>query len=149
MTHSALPKGGLLSLDWGQKKVGVATTDEMGLVVTPQRTFLRKEISETWELCPMDIKQLRDLLEEFEPGALVLGLPKNTRGEEREAALGARQLGEGLRKAFGLEVFLVDEVLTSWNAKGKKDEDAAAAATLLEDFLQEQKRANHRQKVNP
>jgi putative Holliday junction resolvase len=75
------------------------------------------------------------LVESFEPGALLLGLPLNANGSASAASRGAENLAAELKSSLGLEVHLVNEVLTSWNSKGSPDEDAEAAAQLLRDWL--------------
>jgi putative Holliday junction resolvase len=138
-----LPKGGLLALDWGLKKVGVATLDETGSVVTPRAVHLRREAGQTWSLNVHDKAFLARLLTDYEPGALVLGLPLNADGSESKASGHARRFRDKLAAATGLEVHLVSEVLSSWVNKeaandprrGLRSDDSLAAATLLEDYL--------------
>ena len=135
-----LPRGGLLALDWGQKKVGFATVDELGLVVTPRGHFARKGIEKIsiWKLSDGDLKALHKLHADYECGGFVLGLPLGKDGRENEASEGARSLAKILEKEFELPVHLVNEALTSWDSKGAPDEDAEAAAHLLRDFLFQQ-----------
>lgn len=136
-----LPEGGLLALDWGGAKVGYATCDEGGLVVTPRTSFARKARHEPWQLLESDRLALRKIIDTYQPGALVLGLPLNADGSESDGSKGARALAELLRAAFRLDVILVPEILTSWAARGRGatkpgEEDAEAAAVLLRDHLQ-------------
>ncbi len=130
-----IPEGGFLALDWGGGKVGYATCDETGCVVTPRGHFKRKSKHRPWELIESDRLALRKLVEEFQPGALILGLPLNADGTESTGSRGARELATELHKVLKLEVVLVNELLTSWTAKGAPDEDAAAAASLIQDHL--------------
>jgi putative Holliday junction resolvase len=130
-----IPSGGLLSLDWGLKKVGVATVDETGTVITPQKSFRRSRAGQVWSLNADDKAELTRLKEEFEPGALILGIPVNADGSETQAAKGARNLAVKLKEFCRLEVHLVSEHLTSWEARDAKDEDSQAAALFIRDFL--------------
>jgi putative Holliday junction resolvase len=130
-----LPKGGLLGLDWGLKKVGVATMDETGSAVTPRAVFRRKEAGQVWSLNAHDKTFLREQIERYEPGALVLGLPLNADGSESAASGHARRFALKLAELTRLEVHLVSEVLSSWEHRGQADEDSRAAATLLEDYV--------------
>lgn len=134
--HAHIPQGGLLALDWGQRKVGYATCDELGLVVTPRSHFERKKNSPPWSLTKFDQEQLTKLLETYEPGALILGLPEGKDGRETEGARGARGLAAELEARLHKSVYLVSETLTSWQAReAKGDEDAVAASLLIEDYI--------------
>lgn len=138
--------GTLLALDWGQKKVGFATSDKEGIVVTPRRSFKRKKIAREhiWQLTPEDISEIHSLLKEYEVDSLVLGLPLTTHGVRGEAAIKAESLAKTLQETFHVKVELVDEFLSSWEARGSSNEDAEAAATLLRDYFTMKQRHSNR-----
>jgi UPF0755 protein len=129
-------KGGILALDWGQKKVGYATCDEGGIVITPRGHFKRKaNPNSTWRLSDDDLATLRSLIAQFESESLILGLPLRADGNETESSLGARELAKNLEASLKIKVTLVNEILSSWAAKDAPDEDAQAAALLIRDHL--------------
>jgi len=140
----------ILALDWGKKKVGFATGDSEGLALTPRGSFKRKDHSKHWALNDFDRTKIRALIEEFQAEALILGIPVNTRGEERDEAQSARSLALDLKNEFKLPTFSVVETLTSWEARSRGgNEDAQAAALLIEDYLREEKMKKTRAKSNP
>ncbi|MBS1985430.1 MAG: Holliday junction resolvase RuvX [Bdellovibrionales bacterium] len=127
--------GAVLALDWGGAKVGYATCDETGTVITPRGRFARKSRHRPWQLLPADLQELRRLIRNFEPALLLLGLPLHADGQESDASALARQLALELHRELKLPVELVPEILTSWASRGASDEDAAAAALIIEDYL--------------
>ncbi|NCN27360.1 endolytic transglycosylase MltG [bacterium] len=137
---SLFADGGLLALDWGQKKVGYATCDEDGRVVTPRGNFKRAKSSAAWRMNQNDEAILKKLLDVWQPGALVLGLPVSPGGEKTSASTKAEVLAESLSEKFNLKVILVNESLTSWDSRNAKDDDAMAASLLLEDLIAQKKR---------
>jgi putative Holliday junction resolvase len=76
-------------------------------------------------------------IKEWQPDALVIGVPTHPDGGEHENTLRARKFGRQLRGRFGLAVYEVDERYTTTEAHsyGAKDADAAAAAIILDQFL--------------
>lgn len=136
---------GWVGLDWGSKKVGFASSDAEGIVVTPQGIWTRQGHKNPWVLGSEDFLQLTKLMEDYDPQAWILGWPRNLGGLQTDSARGAETLAVEITKFTKLPVHLVDESLSSWDAQqrqkflgrsGKKiPEDAWAAASLLEDFL--------------
>lgn len=129
--------GTFLSLDWGQKKVGFATSDDQGIVITPRGSFARKGIKKeaTWTLTLTDIHELKKLVEKFEIEKIILGYPLTRQGEDGPAACGAKHLSTQITKQFMIPVELVDEYLSSWEARKEANEDASAAAIILRDYF--------------
>lgn len=136
------PGGRLLALDLGEKRVGVAVSDELQLTVRPL-PFLRRT---NWKQL---LGAVADLLQRFDARALVIGLPLNLEGTEGEAASQARRLARNFALSLHVPVFLQDERLTSreaeeaLRAEGHRDEslrervDSEAAAIILRDYLAE------------
>lgn len=133
----------IIGVDLGEKNVGVAVSDELGL--TAQQLTRLKRTS--------DAKLLDDLSRlAREKGArlVVLGLPRNMSGEIGPKANEALEFAEKLRKACGIEVSLWDERLTTVQAersmlegnltrkKREKRRDIIAAQLILRSFLDAQ-----------
>lgn len=137
------PRGRVLALDLGAKRVGVAVSDETRLVVRPlpalRRTNWKQLLGDAAALCgELDVREV------------VVGLPLRLDGSEGDAAADARRTAEGLAQSLGLSVRLQDERLTSFAAEEalraeglsreeiKRRVDSEAAAIILRDFLEQQ-----------
>lgn len=100
----------VLSLDIGSVRVGVAwgsteTKLAFPLSILDLSDFLNNS------------KKVRSLIEEFDPGLLVIGNPVSLNGEENSQSLKIKDLGSKIAKALSLPVEFVDERLTSKQAK--------------------------------
>lgn len=130
----------LLGFDYGTKQIGVA----VGQVVTGQAR----------ELCTLkaqngvpDWTRVEALVKEWQPDAIVVGLPLNMDGTPSEMSARAEKFARRLNGRFGLPVHTHDERLTTFEAKGERlaqgqrggyrerPVDALAAALLLEGWL--------------
>jgi putative Holliday junction resolvase len=76
-------------------------------------------------------------LQEWEPDALVVGVPYHPDGAPHENTVRAQKFGRQLHGRFALPVFEVDERYSTTEALagGAKDADAASACIILEQFL--------------
>jgi putative Holliday junction resolvase len=132
--------GRLLALDLGEKRVGVAVSDELRISVRPLPRLLRTN----WKQL---LVAVANLLRDFDAQALVIGLPRNMDGTEGQAALEARRLARNFELSLKLPVYLQDERLSSreaelaLRAEGRSAEevrhlaDSEAAAIILRDFI--------------
>lgn len=126
----------LIALDWGQRFVGYASADPEGMVITPRSFFERRATTEnTWKLSKADLKELHKIVAEWEVEKIILGLPLKADGEESASSQGARSLSKELEEQLKIKVVLMDERLTSWEAKGKNNH-AKAAALILQNYFQ-------------
>ncbi|MBP8711518.1 MAG: Holliday junction resolvase RuvX, partial [Comamonas sp.] len=80
---------------------------------------------------------VQQLLAQWQPQALVIGVPYHPDGAAHENTARALKFGRQLRGRFGLPVYEVDERYTTTEALalGAKDADAAAACIILDQFL--------------
>lgn len=129
-----------MSLDLGTKKVGMAVSDELQFTVRGVCTIKRKG----WKKF---LKEVIGYVEKFDAQALVLGLPYNFDGTESEMSEEARRLARNFSLSLKIPVYLHDERVTTYEARGKlwelglKDKqvqkrlDSEAAAIILEDFI--------------
>ncbi|MCY1292870.1 putative pre-16S rRNA nuclease [compost metagenome] len=132
----------LLGFDYGSKQIGVA----VGQAITGQAR----------ELCVLkaqngvpDWQRVEALLKEWQPDALVVGLPLNMDGTPSEMSDRAEKFARRLHGRFNLPVFTHDERLTTFEAKGQRlaqgqrgsyrdnPVDALAAALLLQGWLEQ------------
>jgi len=118
-----------LAFDYGQKRTGVASGNRLMKMVTPQAT-VKAEGDARWPLITARIK-------EWQPDALVVGVPFHPDGAEHENTVKARRFARQLHGRFGLPVFEVDERYSTTEAlaSGARDADAASACIILEQFL--------------
>ncbi|MCE1229988.1 MAG: Holliday junction resolvase RuvX [Firmicutes bacterium] len=132
-----------LSIDHGTKKIGLAFCDELELIASP------------FEVWPMEgettLERLAKLVKAEGAQALLVGLPRHKDGQESATAPLARAFGESLAARTALPLRFLDEHLTSAEAerllaqRGVKPKDrkarldAAAAAVLLQEWLDERR----------
>jgi putative Holliday junction resolvase len=127
----------LLGFDFGLRKIGVA----VGQTVTGTATAL--ETVRTRGQRP-DWKRLEAIVREWQPEAAVLGLPFNMDDSEEDWSDRVHRFARQLHGRFGLNVHLIDERLTSLEARrqlalhdNSPDDriDAFAAKLILETWL--------------
>ena len=142
MNTDLIPASGrLLALDWGERRIGIALSDELQLFSSPLATVTRRE----GKRFPMPV--LLGHVEAHHPVGIVVGLPLTLEGDEGEAAGFARQLGALMGQRAHLPVVYWDERMSTARAlrtireqggstRGRKDDvDALAASVLLQGFL--------------
>jgi putative Holliday junction resolvase len=118
-----------LGLDYGQKRTGVATGNRLLKTATPQGSVKAEGDA---RFAPLEA-----WIREWQPDALVIGVPFHPDGAEHENTRRARRFARQLRGRFGLPVYEVDERYSTTEAlsAGAKDADAASACIILEQFL--------------
>jgi len=118
-----------LAFDFGTRRVGVASGNTLLGLAQPLRTIAAEGEAR--------FAAIAALLREWQPDALVVGVPLHPDGAPHEQTRRARRFAKQLRGRFGLAVHEVDERYTTTEAhsQGAKDADAAAAAIILEQFL--------------
>ena len=127
-------KGPFLALDWGAKKIGWATGDDLKITTTPHPIRIRNKEAQKWLLSKEDKAWLGEIVENWTPGTIVLGIPLGLRGEENTESTGARELAKEIYSTYSIQVVLINEALSTWEIKGQKDEDSRVAAILLKDY---------------
>ncbi|MBI4641178.1 MAG: Holliday junction resolvase RuvX [Candidatus Tectomicrobia bacterium] len=100
----------VLGLDIGEATIGVAVSDALGLTAQGLETIKRKELKS-------DFERLQELIEEYDVGEIVVGLPKNMNGTIGSQAEKMLHFAERLREIFRLPVFTWDERLTTMEAE--------------------------------
>ena len=118
-----------LAIDLGLKRSGVAVGNRLLRSATPQAT-IRAEGDARFA-------QVAARLAEWQPDALVIGVPYHPDGASHENTARALKFARQLRGRFGLPVFEVDERYSTTEALagGARDADAASACIILEQFL--------------
>ena len=118
-----------LAFDFGTKRTGVASGNLLTRTATPQATISVAGAAR------FELIQAR--LKEWQPDALVVGVPFHPDGASHENTTRAQKFARQLRGRFGLPVFEVDERYSTTEALsvGAVDADAASACIILEQFL--------------
>jgi len=118
-----------LALDFGLKRTGLAVGNRLLRTAQPQGTVVAQGDAR--------FALIAQRLKEWQPDALVIGVPFHPDGAVHENTVRARRFGRQLHGRFGLPVFEVDERYSTTEAlsDGARDADAAAACIILEQFL--------------
>jgi len=145
--HSNIPPvGRILAVDWGQRRIGLALSDETQTLAQPLTTLTRR----AGKRFPM--AQLLDQITRNQVVGIIVGLPLDEAGAEGDAAHAARSLADDIKRRVGeLEVSMWDERMTTarvlaavremgGSTRGRKEDvDAMAAALLLQHYLDARK----------
>jgi putative Holliday junction resolvase len=102
--------GAILAIDYGQKRLGLAVSDEHQLVSRPYATWTRTNRRR-------DLARLRDLVRQMGISKIVVGLPLHLDGSPSEMSDEAKRFAARVEKALGLPVEMMDERLSSWEAR--------------------------------
>ena len=129
-----------LGIDHGERRVGIAVSDETSTIAHPRDTWDRKDAARF-------LMRIAEFVREQEIGEIVVGLPLRLDGSEGASARRARRFAEKLEAAAGVKVVLWDERMSSMAAErslrsagvsAKKQRglvDRVAAALLLQSYL--------------
>ena len=125
----------ILAVDFGERRIGVATSDASGTLATPRVTLFRTSDQAT-------LDELARFAASEEITLAVFGIPRSPEGVESALARRIRSFAAKFERRTGLPVHFHEETLTSNEAERrlsrrarKEDIDRTAAAVLLEDYL--------------
>ena len=130
----------LLAFDYGTKNIGVATGQTITSSANSQPPLKAKDGIPDWN-------HVEKLIAEWKPDLVLVGLPLNMDGSESELSTRARKFANRLHGRFGVKIEMVDERLTSFEAKGEvmsrggsrdykhNPVDSIAARLILEGWL--------------
>ena len=133
----------ILGLDPGEKRIGVAISDSLGITAQGLEVINYTEPAEAFN-------KIEKICLAYDVQRIVVGNPLNMSGREGPAAEAARLFAEMLQQKLHLEVIMVDERLSSVSAdktlaatgakrkKRRKIKDMLAAALILETYLSAQ-----------
>lgn len=134
-------RGRILAVDWGERRIGLAISDPLGMIASPAGFLVRRAGKRP------PIAKLIERAKELQATAFVLGLPLDGEGEDTPRAAEVRRVGVQLEKRTGLPVEFLDERYTTASARravrelgGRPEErpgdiDALAATVLLQHAL--------------
>jgi putative Holliday junction resolvase len=130
----------ILGLDVGDRRIGVAVSDELGLTAQPVLTLVRKNRRE-------DLRSLARLVRKYGSAQVVVGNPLYMSGDVSPQALKAQAVAQALQLETGATVTLWDERLSTTEAHRHLDAagrlpgdrrsviDQVAAVLILQSFL--------------
>ncbi|PXX93258.1 Holliday junction resolvase RuvX [Marinobacter vulgaris] len=142
-----MPEAGnrrLMAFDFGTRRIGVASGQELLGTGKPLTMLPARDGVPDWN-------QVERLLKEWKPDRVLVGLPLNMDDTENDMCARARKFGKRLHGRFHVEVEMVDERLTSFEAKGdvmaaggsrdfgRDGVDDRAAVLILETWFNQQK----------
>jgi putative Holliday junction resolvase len=134
------PQGYVLAFDFGEKRIGVAIGEHMLGIAHPLTTISSEANDERFRV-------ISELIAEWQPQKLVVGLPFHLDGEEHALTQLCRKFARRLNGRFGLPVVLIDERLSSAEASqslkqagigGRKQKpmlDQVAAQHILQSYF--------------
>jgi putative holliday junction resolvase len=134
------PISRILGLDVGDRRIGVAVSDELGLTAQPVLTLVRKNRRQ-------DLRSLARLVRKYGCAQVVVGNPLYMSGDTSPQALKAQAVGQALQVETGVEITLWDERLSTTEAHRHLDAagrlpadrraviDQVAAVLILQSFL--------------
>jgi putative Holliday junction resolvase len=135
-------RGRILALDYGERNIGLAYSDEMGLTVQPLPSIPNSIL---WSF----VKKLQNVIRTLNIQEMVLGIPLNMDGTLGDAARRMEQIMVELRSRINLPLTGIDERLSTvealeiWKSLNQKQQkkyrtvDSLAAALILERYLRE------------
>ena len=124
----------VMAFDYGTRRIGVAVGNTLTKLGQPLKTIAEPNTD-------VRFKVIQDLIKEWQPNHLVVGLPCHPDGTEHEMSQKARRFGNQLSGRFELPVDWVDERYTSAVLESDPDMrdnlDAQSAALILEQYFLE------------
>lgn len=135
-----MPEGVFLGFDFGFKRIGVAVGQRLTGSASPITTLSAQQGVPAWD-------KVQTLIRQWSPEACIVGLPTCIDNTEQYTTQAARVFAEQLRQRYALPVHLVDERLSTKEARAqlfaaggyrklKKTEiDSIAACIILEQWL--------------
>ncbi|MES2344984.1 MAG: Holliday junction resolvase RuvX [Chlamydiota bacterium] len=135
-------KGRIAGIDFGQKRIGIAVSDERQIFAQPLFCILAEKTVDA------TIKLIHVKLDIYQPlEKIVIGLPLHLNGKESPLSIEVRAFAQKLEEIFQIPIILWDERLTSCQVERTLKEaefsrkkrstliDAMAAAAILQNFL--------------
>ena len=136
--------GRLIALDVGERRIGVAVSDPSGTLATPHSVIHRRSKAQ-------DFATIAHLVDEMEIERVVVGLPLSLSGDVGPQARRITRYAQALAQSLHVPVDLYDErystvtatelLAASGHKRRQVPIDAAAAAVILQDYLESKRRS--------
>lgn len=133
----------VLAFDYGLRNIGLAQGNRLSNTAQELKPLKAKDGIPNWD-------EIKKILEEWQPDLVVVGLPLNMDDSESELSKRARKFANRLHGRFGVAIEMMDERLSSFEAKEEASErgqlgnyskqpiDSIAARLILESWLASQ-----------
>lgn len=127
----------IIALDVGERRIGVAISDPSGTLATPHGIIERRSRSE-------DFATITELVHKVGAQRVIVGLPISLNGTIGPQARRVMRYAKALARVLSIPVEMVDErystavaqtLLTESGRRGRAHLDAAAAAVILQEYL--------------
>ena len=126
----------LMGFDYGEKRIGIAVGQTLTATATPVKTVSQRNQTPDW-------KTIGQLIEEWQPDQLIVGLPLNMDGSDQPLTHRSRHFAKQLTQQYNLPVAFADERLSTREAardyerrsEPKEGRDAVAAKIILEGWM--------------
>jgi len=130
----------VLAIDYGERRTGLAVSDELGITAQGLDTLVIKDGEDA-------AARVALVVEQYDADPIVIGLPRNMDGSESEKSLKVREFGARLGESTGRRILYLDERMTTLQAqrvmremsvktRGNKEQiDRIAATLILQDYL--------------
>ncbi|WP_321277039.1 Holliday junction resolvase RuvX [Thiomicrorhabdus indica] len=135
------PEGVMIGFDFGLKRIGVAIGQTLTQTATPKAIVNSRDGVPDWEHITL-------LFEQWQPNAIIVGLPMRLDGSEQALTQPARKFGQRLSGRYHRPVYFIEEQLSSIEAENRQKQqksrqknqkiDDHAAQIILENWLQTQ-----------
>lgn len=133
----------VLGFDVGKKRIGIAVGQTLTKTANPVTILRAQNFKPDWQ-------QVQDLISEWKPKAIVMGMPDHADETENPVATAVTKMARRMEQDFKLPVHFVDERLTSVEAKNQRNKngpqsmkashkpiDDVAAQVILQSWLDE------------
>ncbi len=120
----------MLGFDFGTRRIGVAIGNRVTCQARPLATVDTADTDARWTA-------LSALIDEWEPVQLAVGIPRHPDGAPHAMTVRCERFARQLEGRYRLPVARIDERYSSAVVEGKPDVDAAAAAVILQQWLDE------------
>lgn len=134
----------LLALDYGERYVGTAITDELGVIAYPLESIQRKEANKLRKT----YARIEEIVKEYNIEKIIVGLPLNMDDTESRMAESAKKFASDVERRTGIPVIMWDERLSTYTADDilketgvnykdrKRYVDKLAACFILESYME-------------
>lgn len=149
-----MPETKILALDVGKKRIGLAVSDDLGIIAQGLPTLERSNLKN-------DITSLNKLVDEYKIQKIVVGLPINMDGTQGPQAQLVLDFIESVKGEISIPVITWDERLSTQAAqrplmeaglkwkKRRKVIDKLAAVLILQNYLDHKKHIQHPRSTSP
>lgn len=129
----------ILGLDFGEKRIGLAISDETGKFARPYGKIVVTNERQ-------GIREIKKTCQKENVGQIIIGLPLTLRGEEGKKVKEVKKFAQNLQKEVALPIIFQDERFTSKEAerilrerknKSKDKIDTLSAMLILNQYMQE------------